>query len=165
MSSASPQASPQSGENTFDSNPSTRETLLKDKNISRHLEMLSPSSLFSCLQETLHRFSSTQGFPVSCLVNLLIAGAPQPWNAPYGAPQPAEEERPPPGCERDAIKLFLSGLPKTWDLPDVKNALEEFGSVNHCSASHFHSQFLSHCASPEHYKGLLFVPMYCDHDF
>lgn len=57
-------------------------------------------------------------------------GAPQAWGAPYGAPQQPEEERPPPGCERDALKLFLSGLPKTWDLPDVKAALEEFGTVS-----------------------------------
>ena len=58
-----------------------------------------------------------------------VSGSPQPWNAPYGAPPAGDEERPPPGCDRDAIKLFLSGVPKNWEVPELKQALEEFGTV------------------------------------
>ncbi len=61
----------------------------------------------------------------------LPVGAPAPWGSPYGAPQQGGgEEQPPPGCDRDAIKLFLSTVPKTWDVPDIKKVLEEFGSVS-----------------------------------
>ena len=64
-------------------------------------------------------------------VHAVYSGAPAPWGAPYGAPQQGGgEEQPPASCDRDAIKLFLSSVPKTWDVAEIKKVLEEFGTVS-----------------------------------
>lgn len=47
----------------------------------------------------------------------------------------AEEERPPAGCDRDAFKLYLAGIPKTWELPDLRQVMEKYGQVSY-SPSH-----------------------------
>lgn len=55
------------------------------------------------------------------------------WQGPggYGGPggYAPEEERPPPGCDPDAYKLYLAGLPKTWELDELRRVAEKFGQV------------------------------------
>eukprot|EP00884_Botryococcus_braunii_P021144 jgi/Botrbrau1/7713/Bobra.0159s0146.1 len=41
----------------------------------------------------------------------------------------ADAEPPPPGCDRDSIKLFVSNLPRNWDVDDIKPLLEVHGTV------------------------------------
>lgn len=40
-----------------------------------------------------------------------------------------EEERPPQGCAPDAFKLYMVGVPKSWDVPELKEALAPYGTV------------------------------------
>lgn len=64
------------------------------------------------------------------MLNQAVTDAGAHWGSPFGnAPPQSDEERPPVGCDRDAYKLFLSTVPKSWDVPDLKRVLEEFGTV------------------------------------
>lgn len=42
----------------------------------------------------------------------------------------ADPEPPPPGCDPDAIKLFVSNLPRTWEIEDIKPLMEVHGTVS-----------------------------------
>ena len=59
-------------------------------------------------------------------------GAP---GGPMGAPGGFEEERAPAGCDRDSFKLYLAGIPKTWELPDLRQVMEKYGQVQETTAA------------------------------
>ena len=89
--------------------------------------------------------------PAKKMINMLaaepvlhLASAGGQWQGPpsYGAVPPpgsgggggggggSEEERPPPGCDRDVFKLYLAGLPKTWEMPDVRQVVDKYGQAS-----------------------------------
>lgn len=63
-----------------------------------------------------------------------------------------EDEAPPPECDRNAFKLYLAGIPRTWELNDLRRIVEKFGQVRlRCSRSLFeiNEHTITACVRPE----------------
>ena len=60
-------------------------------------------------------------------------GAPGPYGPGPAGPNLGgplgDGEMPPSGCNPDSFKLYLSNVPKTWDIEELRSTLTPYGQV------------------------------------